>query len=154
MSELSAILGNSGSKFEITYNDRVYKAKLIDQNVKDGFAKKLFAIDRDGLFVLKQCYTHEEYLERLDKKAEDFLMGEYDLVSTRGQKSLGTPVGMLHLCGLIFEIDEMEMMKLMADRKDEILNLLQLILKLSLPQVAAKKDGDSLKVVPPQPALV
>lgn len=154
MSELSAVLGNSGEKFDIKYNDKTFKAKLIDQNVKDGFSKKLFSVARDGLYTLKQCYTHEEYLSRLDGMNESFLMGEYDLVSVRGQKSLATPAGMLHLCSLIFSIDEMEMMKLMADRKDEVLALLQLILKLSLPQVSVKKEGDVLKVDPQQPAQV
>jgi hypothetical protein len=151
VSELAAILGNAGDKFEILYNNRSYKAKLIDQQVKDGFSKKLLGIKRDALFELKSGYSYEEYLERLDKLSDDFLMGEFDLVSKLGQKSLGTPAGMLHLCSLIFDIDEMEMMRLMADRKDEVLSLLQLILKLSLPQVTAKKDGEVLKVVPPNP---
>jgi hypothetical protein len=164
MSDLSQSAGNAGEPHIFEHNGKKYAVSLIDDLVKDAFAKRLFKKAREAEMLCKSDYVivtvdakgvkHEdttEYDRRLDRVNQRFVDGEFDFLTwiTEAQEKAKTEEGkrrlrpiMMLLCCLLFKIDETEMTKLFIECEKEITSLVMLIIKESFPQLKKPKDGE------------
>lgn len=147
MSAASQDVGNAGPPFEVECEGRTYHATLIDDVKKTAFEKWLFKRHRDLEATVHEGGDQEKYQERLNQLNDQFLDGDFNLFSERGLKAMKKPFGVLRLVAIIFDINEVEAIKLLSKKSVEVLSLIQLIFKESFPtptppeQQTAEKNG-------------
>lgn len=128
MSELTAAVGGG---FEFKQKDKTYHVSLITQKIKAAFEKAQFNRARDAALALKDLMTRDEYLDHLKALNDDFISGAYGLESERGMTFAQSSNGSIVLSSLLFNISEDEMVKLLLECRDEITQLLSLVIKES-----------------------
>lgn len=191
MGALSDYLGNSTTFEEFRPFDsetgertgKVYRVRLLDQNVKTAVEKRLFARARYILRESKDDLIPEEYQAQLHTLNLDFQAGVFAFeaegapgppdpktgkptaLPNRFQQFIRTHSGILCLAALLFQCDEVEMVKLMGDHPAEVISLVQKVMESSLPKAkppAPSANGDAEKKsaatpnrpdLPPNPEL-
>ncbi len=140
MSALAEALGNKtpAHVFHHTSSDgaeKVYQVRLVTQAVKVAVEKRLYDRAREIVRDEKPDLTPEEYESRCRALARDYQLGEYAMESERGQAYLKSRAGVIHLAALLFQCDEMEMVRLFGERQADVGTLLQLVLRESFGDV-------------------
>ena len=146
MSALSEAYGNAAPPHEFTdrKTGKVYKVRLIDDDVKVAVEKRLYARARDIVFGMKDGMGRGEYSHQLHLLALDYQRGEVAFEGSpagegatpekrkqnRVQNYLRTHAGAVHLIALLFQCPEMEVVRVMAykDNQPEIQSLLHTVL--------------------------
>lgn len=144
----SEICGNSGTQHTIEYNGKTYTAMYIDGRFQSLFEKRLYERYKKVEIDLKAERTPDAYQARLDKLADEFLNGEFALMSERAQTFLSKLPGMVFLAGLLLGCPEEEVLPLVVAKAAEIRSLFMLIVKESFPgfdidaALAQKKEAE------------
>lgn len=146
MSSSSQDVGNAGPAFEVECDGKTYHASLLDDVRKTTFEKWLFQRHRQMELQTKEDTPEglEIYQERLNQLNDQFLEGDFALLSERGMKAIKKPYGVLRLVAIIFGTDEINAIRLLAKKGEEVLSLIKLIFKESFPlpdSPAANGDG-------------
>jgi hypothetical protein len=139
MSALSETLGNDGPPHELEHNGKTYKVKLIDDYVAAEFEKWLFKQAKRALSTDKDELSPEEYRQKLAALNEEFTDSAYSLMSPRGARALQSPQGMLVLSSMLFGCSQLEMAGLMVDQPQEVVSLIQLVMRESFPSMTNGK---------------
>jgi hypothetical protein len=132
------------SSHPFEFNGKTYHVSLITQAVKIAFEEKLFGISKEGIRIMKDMLTPEQYVEQVMKLHDKFINGHFTMESELGQSKLKTVQGILMLASIMFGVEEMEMITIISSQPAEVQALIQQIMKESLP------DADKKKVVPEQ----
>ena len=155
MSELAQVLGAHGAPHEIDFEGKTYKVRHIDEYVLDAFQKKQLAKRKNALREMRGLMTDQQFDDRLREMTDDYSAGKYSVLGEFGQEGIKTPAGIMDLCSLIFDdIDHMALVRLLLGRREEIVSLISLIIRESLPQAKTSPDAQVTKPVPTKPALV
>src|SRR5581483_777209 len=128
MSELTASVGGG---LTFAHKDKTYTVSLITQKVKAAFEKAQFGRAREAALALKDLMDRGEYLAHLKQLNDDYISGAYGLDSERGLNFAQTTNGSILLCSLLFGVSEDEMAQLLLEAKDEITQLMSLVIKQS-----------------------
>lgn len=156
MSALAEVLGNSAPGHPFVYDGKTYAVSLVDQHVKVGVEKRLMADAREILRMEKEDteMSDDEYSKQRRLLNADYQAGEFAFESERGKRYITTQRGALHLSSLLFQVDEAEMLRLMAARGPEVSALVDLVLRESFPfspeqREALEKKAAAEKQSPP-----
>lgn len=147
ISELSKALGNAAAPFDIESNGKTYHVKLVDQAVKVAFEKKLYQHAKDAVTGLRADLSSDEYIGMLTQLTQAYEAGEFAMEGTRGIKAIRSPKGALILMSLLLGVDEIETMNLAADRRDELAQALDAVIKESFPgaKIGEKPENNDPK---------
>lgn len=129
----SQIVGNAGPAHSITHDGQVYGFRLIDQDAKAEWEKRLY---RKAVAAAKVKAEHrpEGWLEsKLVQIDDEFDRGDYGFLTERSIKLLGTIGGMEILVSILTGRTLLALYPLFAERVEEVKALLHLILKESFP---------------------
>ena len=118
---------------EFIHKGKTYKVSLITQEIKAAFERRLFAKAKEAARELKSLMTSEEYQAHLRKLNDEYITGDYAFVSERGLAHIKTVPGMVMLCSLLFDCEEMELIRLVNERQDDVMALIQLVIKGPFP---------------------
>ena len=142
MSVLTEALGGT---HEFIHKGKVYRVSLITQAIKAAYEDRLFAKAKEAALAMRQLMPREDYQAHLRQLNDDYIKGEYAFESARGLEVMQKVPGTVMLCSLLFGIDEMEVLKLVQERQEEVTSLLQLIIKESFPQ---GEEGETVEFDP------
>ncbi len=134
----------SGHEFE--HKGKVYKVRLVDQEVKDAYGKALYKKAREAAAGMRELMTPAEYGEHLKRLNDDYIAGKYALESDFGLKMMHNTTGGLLLVSILLGVTEMDAMKVLAERKTDVAGLLDVVLRESFPDVPqgeGQPDGES-----------
>jgi|SRR5580700_5092784 hypothetical protein len=148
-------LGNSASPLSLAHEGRMYCASLIDQNMKEAYAKALYRQALEAEYLTKDFRSPEKYEERLNALAVQYAKGHFALESEFGREALGKEQGVLLLSSLVFGITVMETIQLFAARSADVVPLIRQVIRESLPThdlIETKKES-TVPNAPMPPAL-
>lgn len=128
---------------EFVHKGKTYQVRHVDQEVKAAFEKRLFGKAKEAALLLKECMTADEYREHLKKLNDDYIAGEYALESSRAIAMLGRDHGGLLLISLLLGVPEMEALRLLAERKDDLAGVLALVVRESFPTPEEEGGADA-----------
>lgn len=131
--EKKDVLKKLGGTHEFEHKGKIYHVSPITYRVRLDFERKQYRSACEAARNMRECdlMTKEEYSGHLQKLNDNYISGQYSLVSDFGAKSLQTPKGIVLLCSLLFNCDENEMLDLMIEREQEVTSLIDIIIKES-----------------------
>ena len=129
------LLGNVGPPHLIEHDGVTYHCRLIDQHVQAAFAKALLARAKTAAGELRELMNATEWLAYLRGLNEEYLRGEFALLSPRGLAVLGGTDGQLLLASLLFEVPALDLLGLFAGRGPEVAELMRTVFRESFPHV-------------------
>ena len=132
----SQILGNAGSPYRLTYNGKTYGVRFIDQFVKDAWEKRYFERESRKLEILKGSIAPEDYAARRANLEHDLDRDEFSILSPRSLELLQTLSGVQLLLPLLIGCDFDELIPLVVAKKDEVVSLVNRVIRESFPGVA------------------
>lgn len=118
-------------KYTFKDGDDTYEVSLVTMKIKNEFAKALFIKARDGLILLKDALTKQEYMEHLFALNEEYMAGGFDTDSERGQAAMQSESGVLLMSSLLFGTTEEKMIDLFVRKEVEVMTIMKLVLKES-----------------------
>lgn len=156
MSELSAAVGGSGPKHQITSNDGVtYPVSLVTQGSKIAYEKALFKRARETLAPIKGIVDKDYYERKMDALVERYEKGDFAMESDFGRQTLGKPGGAVLLLSILMgskkpdgEIDpmpELDVMKLIAQKPEETAAVFKAVIVESFPGLSTDELADVTK---------
>jgi hypothetical protein len=147
---MSAISECLGSGHEFLHKGRTYHVSLVNEGIKEAWEKRLFSDAKAATSGLRDIMDREDYSRHLKCLLDDYQEGKYALESPRSMAMLQQPKGMLILISLLMGITEMEGLKILAERQDDLAALLTLVLRESFPQPeeAPASDAQPAQEVP------
>jgi hypothetical protein len=148
---LAKILANQGPPLTFRDGEKTYALRWIDWDMKIELAQKLYERKRDILATLRGSMPPDRYEAKLDKLAQDFDDGVFDLEMPEGRKFYATLQGRLVMGGLIFGCDTNEMLLLLRRRGPEVGALMKQVVRQSV-LIADDAGGDSPNPSPPETA--
>lgn len=132
MSCLGEVLGGA-VPHQFFHKEKTYKVSLITQAVKLAYERHLYGKAKEAAAGMRELMNGEEYRQHLKELNDSYIMGEYAFESKRGLEYMQTAPGVLALASLLFDTDEMTLMKLVGERPDDVSSLIQLLVKESFP---------------------
>jgi len=155
VSSQAQALGNSGAPFTIQWQGRAIRARLIDQTMASAFEKALFDRALKALEARKPYMTPERYEVKQDEIAKLYEDGEYGMVSQHGTEMMKKIPGIMLLASLIFDVDQMTLVMMMQEKKEEMLFIIDRVVHDSLPTAPKGQNGtvapSTLPAVVPDP---
>ncbi len=154
MSAVNQIVGDVSPHTFTDKHGKTYTLRLINDSLMADWEKKQLARAREFEAGNKGILSRDEYMERLDNLSERYHAGHYSLTGwfiknagafrkfSGGDVSLVTPEvaqGFLLLSSLVFGCDQAEMQTLMRESGEEVISLLSLVIKESMP--VPEKNG-------------
>jgi len=140
-----------GGHHEFCHKGKTYRVRLIDQEVKDIFEKKMFAHAKECAKNIKDLMTEGEYAEHVHRIREDYMDGKFSLETERGVEFIKNRKGAVLLVSLLFGVTEHEALNLMVERHADVAELLKVVFKESYPVMESEEAGEPKNAHRPAP---
>lgn len=127
---MQAIFGLN-SQYTITLDGKEYRARVIDEDFQDEWAKAYYAQACAAAREQKDCMERDEYLAYLRSMNDARLAGEYNFMSPQSRKFMKTENGVVLLFSIMFGLAKGDTVRLLSAHCDEMLNLFDLNAKES-----------------------
>lgn len=146
----SQILGNAGSPYRLMHDGKTYEFRFIDQTVKDAWEKALFERKCQKLDVLRGSLAPEDYSARRAKLEDDLDRDEFSFLAPQSVALIQTVPGVMMLLPLLVGRDINELIALVAARKEEVVAIVNRVIRESFPGVRLPEPAPAGEGVPTQ----
>ena len=134
---MSAALGDAGAKFVFEHRGRDYEVGYLTQKVKAAFGQRLVSVVLATLPALRGAIPADEYEREKAALLREAGAGHFSFYGDAGREVLRSPDGVLALASLLFDCPRAETDRIVAERAEEVQNLLHLVVAESQPKASS-----------------
>lgn len=141
----SQAVGNDSAAHRIVHDNRTHEFRLIDQNAKAEWEKRLYERACDAAAVLAKRKPEGWLEEKLLELDNAFLAGDFSIFADSSVELLRKPAGAELLLSIITGKETKELIPLLLAKPTEIKAKLHLILRESFPGVQFEEGEEPKK---------